>query len=264
MSQNILPVDRNSTKKDSSVGYESMMSMKGSTILGAKGPEPNIDQSASTLQHSAITWKFPKAERFPPIKNSSLSKSVIQLPSTLNQRSTSFGYGNKVMMSELIKKTGWEVPSPNHYTPKVWTENSNSGKTFGLSFTAYRKVYNPHADIVVPEIAKDIPGPGAYSVLQPLGSKSVSATLKPRGKMFNDITEAKAPASNFYSPSHSLLEPARYKGVGFGLGGRSDFTKDGNQSPGPGSYTIGSKFDASSQRRVIEEKLRARLQNLKI
>jgi len=255
-----------SPKREASSFLGSGSPSKNSAIISPRPIEVGDQPSASTLQHSILTYNFPKANRFPPInKTLNESQNSISLPSTLGKKSTSFGYGHKILMSEIVMKNGWDIPASNVYCPKEWTEGDNKGKSFGISYEAYRKVYNPASDITLPEIAREIPGPGQYPIASGFGdNKGKSATLKAKGKMFNEMFRSEAPAANHYCPNLTQVEPSRFKGTNFGYGGRSDFTKDGGLSPGPGSYKIASKFDQYTQRKIMEERLREKLKVMKM
>jgi len=218
--------------------------------------------SASTLKQAPLNVKFAKAERFPKLSKQLQSQSSVNLPSTLSPKATSFGYGNKIIMSEAQLRAAKEVPSPNHYNPKLWTDKS-PGKTFGLSYSAYQKVYTPETNFILPEIAKELPGPGAYKLPGEAGDRAKKYTLKARGKMFNEVTGERAPPPNHYKSSYSLVESSRYRAISLGIGERSDFTKGFEPTPGPGTYKIPSKFDALNKRKLIEDKLRQRLKGTK-
>lgn len=169
-----------------------------------------------------------------------------------------------MLMSELVIKNGWDVPAPNQYSPRQWTEGSNKGKSFGVSYASYRKVFNPQSDMILPEVAGEFPGPGEYRVDGKFGIDKKKASLKAKGKMFNEMITSVAPAANRYKPNMSLVEPSRYNNLHFGQSGRTDFTRDSKESPGPGAYKIRSKFDKYAERRIIEERLRERLRQMKL
>jgi len=250
------------TKKSTSSFVGSLSPRKNSPSPHFKAEDLIYDYSPNTARCSALFGKFPKAERFPILKQTSKSQSKLYLPSTLSPIATSFGYGNKMIMSSASFKAALETPSPDLYNPKLLTER-NKGKTFGLSYEAYKKVYLPHTHIVLPEIGREVPGPGEYKIKEGFSFDGKGCTLRPRRKMFNDVTEEKAPPSNYYSPSRLLVEPQRYKKISFGIGGRYDFTKEGPQSPGPGTYKIPSKFDAYRQRTIFQSRLHERLKRSK-
>jgi len=245
-----------------SSSFADPFSPKGSPNSSQLNIGLTYELSASTLQQAPLTVKFPKAERFPKLEKGLLSQSSFQLPSTLSPKTTTFGYGNKVIMSEAQLRCAKEVPSPNHYNPHPW-RNKNPGKTFGLSYSAYQKVYTPETNFILPELAKELPGPGAYKLPGTAGDRAKKYTLKARGKMFNEVTGEKAPPPNYYSSNFSLVESSRFRAISLGVGERSDFTKGVEPTPGPGSYKIPSKFDNMNKRKLIEEKLRQRLKGTK-
>jgi hypothetical protein len=202
-------------------------------------------QSASILQHANIAWGFTKAERFQKIRSNYEFASVLEIPSTLKSKSTSFGYGHKIVMSDVNSKHSKDVPGPDRYSLKSDFDPKHKGRTFGLPHSVYAKVYVPGNNVVNPETAKEIPGPGSYKYDEPIGADKVKYTLKPRGRMFNEGLGGDTPASNYYTPNDVAISPSRFKNTSFGIGGRSDFTKSfGVQNPGPGTYKIKSPFDS--------------------
>ena len=230
--------------------HHSSSSPKRSSIFN-QGLSLSHSQSASTLQHASYSWAFPKAERFPKIRTSSEFSSVLDLPTTLSNKATTFGFGNKIVMSEVNSKQAKDNPGPDRYNLKSDFDVKNKGRSFGLPFSVYAKNYLPGVNLVPPEIAKDYPGPGAYTIDDPIGAKKPKITLKPRGRMFNEVVGNDTPSSNYYSPSHTLVSPSRYKNTSFGFGQRYDFTKAVNQNPGPGTYKIPSKFDKYTKKNML-------------
>ncbi len=203
-----------------------------------------FNQSASTLQHSATSWKFAKSPRFPKIRNLTEFNNFEELPSLLDQKSTSFGFGSKSQVLEIQTKRSAEFPSPNSYRIKSeFGTNKTKGKSFGLSFSAYAKTYVPNCTWVPPEIAKDYPGPGQYLTPNLPEPKKPRITIKRRLKMFNEGLGMDVPSSSHYRPITTLQESARYRKITFGFGTKHDFTKVTNQNPGPGAYKVMSKFD---------------------
>ena len=57
-------------------------------------PQWNI--SSTTLRHSTSAYQFSRSDRFPKTKCNYQDTLQIDFPSTLNKRSSSFGYGNKL------------------------------------------------------------------------------------------------------------------------------------------------------------------------
>jgi len=217
---------------------------KSSFYFTTKGYGFAFNQSASTLQHSATSWKFAKSPRFPKIRNLTEFSNYEELPSSLDQKSTSFGFGTKSQALEISTKRSAELPSPNTYRIKSdFEKRKNKGKSFGLSFSAYAKNYVPNCTWVPPEIAKEYPGPGAYLTANLPEPKKPRMTIKKRLKMFNEGLALDVPPSNHYRPVTTLLESARFRKITFGFGTKHDFTKVKNDNPGPGAYKIQSNFD---------------------
>jgi len=198
-------------------------------------------QSASTLLHSSTSWGFPKGSRFPKIHN--LTEFKYNDYSTLDKKSTSFGFGSKSEVLEVNSRRSANLPSPNSYRIKSDFEKKGGGKTFGLSYSAYAKTYVPGCTWMPPEIAKEFPGPGHYYAPQIIEPKKPRMTIKPRLKMFNEHVNKDIPSSNRYNPVLSLVESARFRNITFGFGTKHDFTKAQNQNPGPGTYRVVSCFD---------------------
>jgi len=211
-------------------------------------------QSASTLQHANIAWGFSKADRFPKNRGSYEFASILEIPSSLNSKTTSFGFGNKIVMSEVNSKFAKDNPAPDRYNLKSDFESKHKGRTFGLPHSVYAKTYMPGSNVVHPEVAKNIPGPGSYNYDEAIGTDKVKYTLKPRGRMFNEGLGGDTPASNYYAPSDVAISPSRFKNTTFGVGGRYDFTKAGNSNPGPGTYKVKSRFDNLGQNIVLSHK----------
>jgi len=212
-------------------------------------------QSASTLQHANIAWGFSKADRFPKIRGSYEFTSILEMPSSLTSKTTSFGFGNKIVMSEVNSKFAKENPAPDRYNLKSDFDNKHKGRSFGLPHSVYAKVHIPGTNVVHPEVARNIPGPGSYNTEEAIGADKVKYTLKPRGRMFNEGLGGDTPASNYYTPSDVAISPSRFKNTTFGVGGRYDFTKAGNSYvPGPGSYKVKSRFDNLGQNIVLNHK----------
>lgn len=199
-------------------------------------------QSSSTLQHSASAWGFSKSDRFPKIQ-ANPENNFLKMPSTLNPRSTTFGYGSKGGLIDDATRRTITFPAPNKYMIKSDFQNKKAGRTFGLSYSAYAKIYVPGCTWMPPEIAKDYPGPGTYYTPRIPEPKRPRITLKPKGKMFNEDLCLDAPPVNKYHPVMSLVESARFRNTTFGFGNKLDFTKSPNSNPGPGTYKVVSCFD---------------------
>ena len=65
----------------------------------------------STIGKDSVRWSFSKASRFRK-KMLNDCPEMVELPSTLEKRSTSFGFGKRY---ELVNTRGKDSPSPNVY-----------------------------------------------------------------------------------------------------------------------------------------------------
>eukprot|EP01017_Pseudomicrothorax_dubius_P048068 TRINITY_DN8694_c0_g4_i1.p1 TRINITY_DN8694_c0_g4~~TRINITY_DN8694_c0_g4_i1.p1 ORF type:complete len:243 (-),score=37.15 TRINITY_DN8694_c0_g4_i1:867-1595(-) len=204
-------------------------------------------QSASTLQHSVTTFAFPKAERFPKVKVETAS-AMYDLHSTLENRGTSFGYGHKKIMSEAQLKIAQYNPPPDRYHLKSDFEAKNKGRSLGLSYEAYKNCYLPNNNILSPQMAKEIPGPGTYKVRDEIGKDKRQSSMSPRGKMFNELFKSFAPPPNTYDPRLEVATPTRFKKISFGVGPRPDINRSGTKSPGPGAYDLPTLFDTKGKK----------------
>jgi len=94
------------------------------------------------------------------------------LPSTKMNRTTSFGYGLRVNIENVQR-----VPPPNIYKIPSHFE-FNSKKAYAYSFGT------PSNTAPKAQLANhpNIPGPGSYNVLNPMGKESVKYTFRPRYK----------------------------------------------------------------------------------
>jgi hypothetical protein len=212
-----------------------------------KGFGPSKFQSSATLQNSIQSVSFPKALRFahnfsmPP--DSDALKNDKSL-STLSQRGALIGYGSKACYPSYTLKMARDNPAPNNYMLKSEFDQINKGKSFGLSYKAYAKVKLPHIDIITPEIASLIPGPGYYSLKgDEFAKNKTKALLVGKGKTENDMIKEKAPPPNYYSPKSDLVINGRYKNMTFGSSNRNTFQENHRNTPGPGTYSFKSKFD---------------------
>jgi len=153
------------------------------------------------------------------------------------------GFGGRVDVTEFGNKESLAFPSPNKYNVKSEFQDQDKGKTFGLSFASYEKVYIPgNREIPIP-FTKHFPGPGTYYADRDPSSDMAKLTLRPKGKLFNEGLALNSPKCNQYTPKHALTEQARFAKPTFGFGTKSDFTKAPNDFPGPGTYTPPSFVD---------------------
>lgn len=202
-------------------------------------------QSSSTLQHSEVSVGFTKAKRFkdPPVVNNG-GFTYLEIPNTLSTRSCGFGLGTKSGFSTEKLRDARRTPAPNNYSVKSSTDlilQKRKIPTIGSPRTAYLRVYYPECHIPDPRLTAHQPGPGAYFTESDF-EKKCRITLKSKGRMFNELSE-QSPACNLYSPEQTPVQSARYKGISFGLGTRSDFTKLTTKSPGPAAYDLPTSFN---------------------
>lgn len=241
------PTGREQFSIDSPNNNLSQGRLTASAIL-TKNYGMSSNHSASTLQHSAASWGFSKADRFPKISS---NPGLFDAPSTLNKKSTSFGFGFKGEALEIATRRAAQLPGPNCYNLRSTFQNDKAGRSFGLPFSVYAKTYIPEQSYLSPEVAKDLPGPGAYYTSRVPEPKKARITLKAKGKMFNEALNLDSPPSSLYHPVMSLVESSRFKSTGFGFGEKHDFTKNTNGNPGPGSYKLSSCFDKSTLKKGI-------------
>lgn len=154
------------------------------------------------------------------------SPRFVELPSTLDKRSTTFGLGNR---SDLRTGIGRDSPPPGTYRIKTCFEHNRRAHSFGM-----------RTKIVPDQLPnRDIPGPGAYNPPSPIGAEGPRFSFSPRRKF---ILRNSSPAPDAYSPSFSLVEKSKYKKITFGFGIRINTAKSISESPGPGAYDLPSTF----------------------
>ena len=62
------------------------------------------------------------------------------------------------------------------------------------------------------------------------------------------------PPPNSYTPSYKLIEQSKYQRISFGVGGRNIVQGLSSGTPGPGTYSISSKFDTIGKLQKREQK----------
>jgi hypothetical protein len=205
--------------------------------------------SSSILQHASLAYKFPQADRFPRLKTP-YAQSYVSSPSSIGNRATTMGFGNRTDVAQYCNKESVKYPSPDRYNLTSEFDQKDKGKTFGLPYSAYERIYIPGNPNVPLSVTKDLPGPGAYYMPRdPVASMS-KITLKPKGKMFNEDIIGCSPKCNQYSPKSTLVQSARFAKPTFGFGDKYDFTKSTNSYPGPGAYTPKSFVDKYRKREI--------------
>ena len=173
-------------------------------------------------------YSFPRAERFPNRKKG-FDCFGYNIPSMMDKRGTSIGYGSKVDFTK--KKSG---RSEQIYNIPREFDLSRSGSpkyTFGLG---RENCYLPGTKI------KNNPGPGNYSTTKPFGSDACKFSLFSRRNNDNSKSNYPGPGSYGYIalkengryPVSSIENPPR---IGFGIEQRK-FGGPNNKYPGPGAY----------------------------
>lgn len=177
--------------------------------------------SSNTLRNSAKHWSFSKADRFVNAMPDNAAK-YNNFPSAFSSKRCTQGFGDRAFMRDLPCAIS---PPPNQYqiTSEFSAKNPLKGKTFGTSRHYYDNVYLPGSDIVSPLISSQVPGPGQYDQIPPIGKEAKKMGLKSRIPPCTSAAR-EFPAPNMYKPLHSLVEQSRFNGVGFGIGSRGSAT----------------------------------------
>ncbi|CAI2373741.1 unnamed protein product [Moneuplotes crassus] len=203
------------------------------SVFSKGGFSQNI--SANALRNSHSQWSFGKADRFKKLRIDNSAK-MLALPNTLNAKTSTFGYGKKQPLQIIFGK---DSPPPSLYRSRSQFDyKPGTGKSIGISYSAYQKVHMPGLNTRLDEI----PGPGSYECKTTLGANSQKFSLKSRIKPADSATRDNPPPNN-YSPNFRLTERSGFEDVAFGFGSRPNVTGRINENPGPGSYRVPSVFD---------------------
>ncbi|CAD8140174.1 unnamed protein product [Paramecium pentaurelia] len=179
--------------------------------------EPN-QLSSSILLQTHEHHSFPKAKRFPSVSRESTPKMIL-LSDTKTKRSTSFGFGTKLIKPLDLERRDKLNPAPGDYSLKI------SPNTKSFSF----------GNKLVQNDRQEVPGPGQYQYK--LQSKTPQFSIY--GKIIIFVT---------YNPKEALILNQRFNHISFGIGERPKQTFN-EQIPGPGSYQQKSLFDLICERR---------------
>ena len=172
-------------------------------------------KSVMTLRTGKIAFSFGRERRFRRGKADTVDVMGV-LPSGLNPRSTSFGYGQRWTP---INPTGKDAPPPTVYD-LLTVHTRPSGYSFGQRSNLGGK--------------SDSPGPGTYETRSPTGSHAPKFSIRLK-LATNRIPES--PPPDAYRPSTSLVQRTRFREIGFGYGKRTDsVNKAAAEFPGPGTY----------------------------
>lgn len=201
--------------------------------LSQGGFSQNI--SANTLRNHHPQWSFSKGNRFKNLKIDNSAKMLL-LPSTLNVKTSTFGFGDRNGLKQIYGK---DSPPPTLYRSRSQFDyKPGAGRSIGQSYAVYQKVHMPGLNTR----NEEIPGPGAYEQKTMLGANSRKFSLKSRIKPADSATRDNPPP-NSYTPNYSPAEQSRFSKVTFGFGGRPNVTGKISENPGPGTYRIPSVFD---------------------
>jgi hypothetical protein len=127
-------------------------------------------QSASTWRHASPRFSFSKDSRFKDFKCSHLDIQKLELPSSLRSKSCTFGKGTRRPISVITLRNAKLTPSPDRYNLDDYFEETRQpekGKTFGLPWSTYKKVYIKHRKDAYAEHFTENNPPAIYDSTQP-------------------------------------------------------------------------------------------------
>ena len=132
---------------------------------------------------------------------------MLCLPTTLESaKSSTFGFGNKNGLQIL---SGRDSPPPNSYKVRGQFEKlkPNQGRSFGMPYAVYQKVYLPSNKYGTSMI--EAPGPGTYDQKGLVGVNAKKFTLKSRVKPADSATRDNPPP-NTYHLNFNLAETQKF------------------------------------------------------
>lgn len=190
-------------------------------------------------------FSFSKANRFENMRGSLNDNVSYNLPSTRSLRSTSFGYGSKILDSRRK-----DSPSPDSYRIPSDFDFSRSDKNKGFSFRvgwkAYTRVYQKEGFKNTLGADPNVPGPGTYKPKADFGTDVKTATLK--GKFKDSPKSVNTPGPGAYKELSTLPKNgknfySKFKSINTGNMGPptgerfKDVLKKVSETPGPGQYS---------------------------
>lgn len=186
------------------------------------------NSSYSSIGKSSIHWSFSKAKRF---RHRSMIEcpELLELPSTLEKRSTTFGFGKR---SELTNPKGKDAPSADKYNIPSCFDSEGKGPTIASSLKDKPNKTRPNT-----------PGPGAYDIGTTICKDGPKFSFRQK---FTTKERFKSPPPGTYNPKFSLMEKNNYSEITFGVGSRTKEGKTRPNTPGPGAYIIPSCFVKAS------------------
>ena len=109
-----------------------------------KKETPDWNQSSATWRNSSPKYAFPKGDRFNTQRAAHLDIIQPEIPSTKSPVYCTFGKGKRRPISIVALRNAAEKPAPDRYSMKSFDERTRTpekGKTFGLGWKNYEKVY---------------------------------------------------------------------------------------------------------------------------
>ena len=201
----------------------------------------------STLGKDSVQWSFSRARRF---KNKTVTAcpELLDMPSTLEKRATTFGFGKRWQPQN---PKGKDAPSPDKYTLPTCFDLEKRGPLL---------IGNQREYSVQPR--SNTPGPGAYDIGTTICKDCPKFTFRPKIILKN---RNDSPSPGTYNPRYNLLEKNNFSEITFGLGLRGSEDKPRPSTPGPGSYDLpsfikslgstGSKFYTNVKNAVLKKTL---------
>ena len=182
------------------------------------------NSSFSSIGKYSVHWSFSKARRF---KHRSMADcpELLDLPSTLEKRSTTFGFGKRY---ELVNVTGKDAPPSHKYNIPSCFETEKRGPTMAGGLKESSGKNRPTT-----------PGPGTYELGTTICKDGPKFSFRPK---FQTKERFKSPPLGSYNPKYSLMDKNNYSEITFGVGPRAKAGKSRPSTPGPGTYEIPSSF----------------------
>ena len=217
-------------KTNEALNYSNLMKKSLLTIKGLKKNREFLKgfgisdyHSSSTLQKSIPSISFSKTSRFfmndfhKPNNLITSPKEIfpLLLPKPNTTKGASFGFGNRILKPPHLQKKDLTHPAPNKYNTRENLINPLRGKSFGMPFKIYSKVYFKH--IKEPEL--DVPGPGYYNIVRDKKRNKFEKDIWSRNKSCENHEITKVSLSpNYYSPKTDIIQSKRFKSISFGVG----------------------------------------------
>lgn len=175
-------------------------------------------------QKYSTGWSFSKEPRF---RSNSRRPDIDYLSpnSTLSPRSTSLGLGRR--WNPEIQSAKNKPPPGSYEIPSTFSN------TIGPKLV--KSKIQP-----LSALRHLTPGPGTYDASSFIGRNSPKFSFR---RKLSLPKRSEFPSPDAYNPQRTLTEFSAYANIGFGYGTRTFPAVDKRESPGPGSYCVGSEFD---------------------